>query len=180
LKAYIQKTRWLYIVAAIIVILDQVSKALVRNLIPEGSFWSPWSWLAPYVRLFHISNTGVAFGMFQGKSPLFAILAAIVVVAIIYYYPQIPSQDKVLRFALAMQLGGALGNLIDRVFQGGQVTDFISVGNFFVFNVADSFITVGVIVLLIGIWLEDKREKAQKKLATSLEQPADDLNRSNP
>jgi len=54
------------------------------------------------------------------------------------------------------------------------------VGNFFVFNVADSFITVGVIVLLIGIWLEDKREKAQKKLATSLEQPADDLNRSNP
>jgi signal peptidase II len=79
-----------------------------------------------------------------------------------------------------MQLGGALGNLIDRVFQGGQVTDFISVGNFFVFNVADSFITVGVIVLLIGIWLEDKREKAQKKLATSLEQPADDLNRSNP
>jgi signal peptidase II len=70
-----------------------------------------------------------------------------------------------------------LGNLIDRIFNGGQVTDFISVGNFAVFNVADSFITVGVVILLIGVWLEDKREKEQKKLTKSLEITSDNSNR---
>lgn len=165
MKAYLKKTRWLYLIAAIIIVLDQVTKELVRTLIPYGQSWSPWPWLAPYARLIHWSNTGVAFGMFQGKSILFAVLAAVVAAAIIYYYPQAPEQDRVLRFALAMQLGGAVGNLIDRIFQAGQVTDFISVGNFAIFNVADSCITVGVGVLLIGIWLEDKREKEQKKLS---------------
>jgi signal peptidase II len=165
LKAYLKKTRWLYLIAAIIIVLDQVTKELVRTLIPYGQSWSPWPWLAPYARLIHWSNTGVAFGMFQGKSILFAGLAAVVAAAIIYYYPQVPEQDRVLRFALAMQLGGAVGNLIDRIFQAGQVTDFISVGNFAIFNVADACITVGVGVLLIGIWLEDKREKEQKKLS---------------
>ncbi len=177
MKAYIQKNRWLYIVAVIIVILDQGSKALVRAYIPLGESWTPWPWLAPYARIIHWSNTGVAFGMFQGKSLVFAVLAAIVAGAIIYYYPQVPSVDKVLRFALSMQLGGALGNLIDRIFNGGQVTDFISVGNFAVFNVADSFITVGVVILLIGVWLEDKREKEQKKLTKSLEITTDNSNR---
>lgn len=180
MKAYLHKTRWLYIVAAIIVILDQFTKELVRNLIPAGGTWVPWPWLAPYARIIHWSNTGVAFGMFQGKSLFFAVLAAVVIIAIIYYYPNISEADKVLRFALSMELGGALGNFADRVFNAGQVTDFISVGNFAVFNVADACITVGVVILLFGVWLEDKREKAQKKLIETAEQPLDDSNRSNP
>ncbi|MHC1741343.1 MAG: signal peptidase II [Anaerolineaceae bacterium] len=178
MKAYLLKTRWFYLVAAIIVILDQVTKELVRVLIPLGQTWSPWPWLAPYARIIHWTNTGVAFGMFQGKSLLFAVLAAVVIAAIIYYYPQVPVEDKVLRFALSMQLGGALGNFIDRVFQQGQVTDFVSVGNFAVFNVADACITVGVGVLLIGIWLEDKREKEQRKLLEKNEPSSIDANRS--
>ncbi len=180
MKAYLQKTGWLYIIAAIIVVLDQLSKVAVRTLIPLGETWTPWPWLAPFARIIHWSNTGVAFGMFQGKSLFFAVLAAVVVAAIIYYYPQIPNMDKVLRFALSMELGGALGNLIDRIFNAGQVTDFISVGNFAVFNVADACITVGVVVLLIGVWLEDKREKAAKKLAETSETSLIDSNRSNP
>jgi len=178
LKSFIKNSRWLFIIAAVIVILDQVSKALVRNYIPLGSSWSPWPWLAPYARLFHFTNTGVAFGMFQGKSLVFAILAALVAGAIIYYFQQVPKEDKVLRFALSMMLGGAVGNLIDRLFNGGEVTDFISVGNFAVFNVADSFITVGVLVLLIGIYLEDKREKEQKKLANAAEQTIENSDRT--
>ena len=180
MKAYIQKTRWLYIVAAIIVVLDQVSKAAVRTYLSVGEFWSPWPWLAPYARVIHWSNTGVAFGMFQGKSLLFAAVSAIVAGAIIYYYPQVSSEDKVIRFSLSMLLGGALGNLVDRLFNGGQVTDFISVGNFAVFNVADSFITVGVAVLLIGVWLQDKREKKQKQPVETIESATDLSNRSNP
>ena len=180
MKAYLQKTRWLYIIGILIVVLDQISKEFVRHYLSIGQIWTPWPWLAPYARIIHWSNTGVAFGMFQGKSLFFALLAAIVAAAIIYYYPQIPPEDKVLRFALSMQLGGALGNLIDRIFNGGQVTDFISVGNFAVFNVADACITVGVLVLLLGVWLQEKREKELKKLAETVEQAPDLSNRPNP
>lgn len=180
MKAYIQKTRWLYIIAAVIVLLDQASKAAVRTFLAVGEIWTPWPWLAPYARIIHWSNTGVAFGMFQGRSLFFAVLAAVVAAAIIYYYPLVPVEDKVLRFALGMQLCGALGNLADRLFNGGQVTDFISVGNFAVFNVADACITVGVGVLLIGIWLQDKREKELKKQTAEVEQPQDLSDRTNP
>jgi len=179
LKAYIRKNYWLYLIAVIIVALDQISKALVRTNLAVGQIWTPWPWLARYARIIHWSNTGVAFGMFQGKSLFFAILAIIVAAAIIYYYPQVSPQDKVLRFALSMQLGGALGNLADRLFNAGQVTDFISVGNFAVFNVADACITVGVLVLLIGIWMQDRREKQMKKLAVEPDQSQDVSNRTN-
>ncbi len=66
--------------------------------------------------------------------------------------------DWILRVALSMQLAGAVGNLIDRIVYG-FVTDFISVGTFAVFNVADSSITVGVAVLLLGVWLQEQRQK---------------------
>lgn len=169
MKAFLKNSRWLFLIAVIIIILDQGSKYFVRTLIPLGTSWSPWPWLAPYARLIHWTNTGVAFGMFQGRSWLFAILAALVIAAIIYYFQQVPQQDKVLRFALAMELGGAFGNLLDRLFNGGEVTDFVSVGNFAVFNVADACITVGVLVLLLGVYIQDKREKAQKNLAETTE-----------
>ena len=60
---------------------------------------------------------------------------------------------------MGMQMGGALGNVIDRLFRGGQVTDFISVGNFPVFNVADSSISVGVAILLVGVWIKEQVER---------------------
>jgi signal peptidase II len=62
---------------------------------------------------------------------------------------------------MSLMLGGAVGNLIDRILFKNRVTDFISVGNFAIFNIADSSITVGVAVLLLGIWLQDRREKKE-------------------
>jgi signal peptidase II len=118
----------------------------------------PWDWLAPYARIVYWHNSGAAFGLGQNLSTIFAVLAVIVGGAIIIYYPQIPIKDWPLRIALAMQFGGAMGNLIDRL-TIGFVTDFISVGNFPVFNVADSSVTVGVAVLIIGMWIQDRREK---------------------
>ncbi len=92
--------------------------------------------------------------MFQGFGYIFAVLAIVVAGAIIYYYPQIPENEWVMRVALGMQLGGALGNLLDRVFFNFQVTDFISMGNFAVYNIADASISVGVVILLICVWVE--------------------------
>ena len=125
-----------------------------------GEMWAPWPWLLPYARIVNWYNTGVAFGMFQGKGTLFSIVAIIVSIAIVYYFPRIPREDWTLRLAMSLQMGGALGNLIDRVTQG-HVTDFISVGNFPVWNIADSCITVGVVILLLGVYLQE-RSKSQK------------------
>jgi signal peptidase II len=113
----------------------------------------------PYARFYHTQNSGVAFGMFKGANTFFAIMAVIVSIAIIYYFPRIPVQDTILRFALSLQLAGALGNLIDRVVFG-FVTDFISVGTFAIWNIADASITMGVVVLILGVWIQDRKKTA--------------------
>lgn len=170
LKDFFGKTYWLFIVTAVIVALDQVTKWLVVENIPYGGMWSPWEWLSPFARIVHWSNTGAAFGLLQGMNPVFIVLAFLVSFGIIFYYPKVEKIDWLIKLALILELGGAVGNLIDR-FQYGHVIDFVSVGNFPVFNVADSSITVGVIILLIGVWLQEKREKA--RLAAASQNQAD-------
>ncbi len=159
----------LFLTAAIVITLDQWTKILVRKL-PLGDTWLPQGleWLEPYARIVHWYNTGAAFGSFSGYGWVFTVLAFIVAGLIIYYYPQVEDEDWWLKLAMGMQMGGALGNVVDRLTNNGQVTDFISVGNFAVFNIADSSITLGVVVLLIGIWFKEQKERKladQQKLA---------------
>jgi signal peptidase II len=158
LKKIIKQYGLLFIVVTIILVLDQVTKALVRAYIPFGGQWMPVEWLAPYFRFVYWHNTGAAFGLFQNGGLVFGIMAVIVSGFIIYYFPQVPKENKWMRIALSMQMAGALGNLIDRL-RFGPVTDFISVGSFAVFNIADSSITVGVGILILAMWLEDRKEK---------------------
>jgi signal peptidase II len=171
LKKFLQTYGILFTIAGVIVALDQWTKWLVRASIPLGGSWLPESlqWLSPYARIVNWHNKGAAFGMFQNGSMVFAVLAFIVVGAIIYYYPQVDQRDWALRIAMSMQLAGALGNLIDRLMQEGRVTDFISVGTFPVFNVADSSITVGTIVLLLGIYLQERAAMKEKNNAAKSE-----------
>jgi len=107
--------------------------------------------------------------MFQQGSMVFTVLAFIVIGAIIYYYPHVESGDWPLRLAMSMQLGGAIGNLIDRLVIG-RVTDFISIGTFPVFNVADSSISVGCVVLLLGVWWMERAAKKEKMKTASSDQ----------
>lgn len=145
--------------AGLIVIIDQWTKGLVRSSLVVGETWVPWDWLAPYARIVHWRNTGAAFGMFQDFGLFFTVLAILVSGAIIYYFPQVPRRDWSLRLALGLQLGGAVGNLIDRLTLM-EVTDFISVGSFPVFNVADSSIFVGASVLILGMLLRKEEPEA--------------------
>jgi len=158
LKFILRTYGLLILIAGIIVFLDQWTKAWVRRNIPFGEIWAPISGLEEYARIVHWRNTGAAFGMFQDLSIVFTVLAIVVSVAIIYYYPRIPSGDWPLRLALGLQLGGAIGNLIDRLLFSGHVTDFISVLNFAVFNIADACISLGVAVLVIGVWINDRQK----------------------
>ena len=169
------KNYWgIFIIAGVIVALDQWTKWLVRTNIPSGQSWLPESlqWLSPYARIVHWYNRGAAFGMFQEGSMVFTVLAFIVIAAIIYYYPQVSKADWPLRLAMSMQLGGALGNLIDRL-TIGHVTDFLSVGTFPVFNIADASITMGCVVLLLGVWWQERAAKKEKMQAAPPEHPGE-------
>lgn len=162
LKKYLFDYSFLIPVAGAIVALDQWTKWLVRTNLAFQEIWAPWDWLLPYARIVHWSNSGAAFGMLQGFGGVFTVLAILVSLAILYFFPQVPRNDWTLRLAMGLQLGGALGNLIDRL-TIGDVTDFISVGTFPVFNVADASISVGVAVLLLGVWLQEKRLKQSEE-----------------
>ena len=132
--------------------LDQITKALIRHglllgesLPAEGEF-----------RLTHTTNSGSAFGLFPDQT-LFLILASflgIAVLVVVYRNHIFP--NPWLRLSLGLQLGGALGNVVDRL-RMGEVTDFIDVGAWPIFNLADSAI-VGGIAILIGIYSFSKRE----------------------
>ena len=151
----------LVVVAGAIVALDQWTKWLVRSALPFQATWLPeWlEWLRPYARIVHWNNSGAAFGSFQNGNSVFTVLAIVVILAILYYYPRVDARDWTLRLAMGLQLGGAAGNLIDRL-QMSRVTDFISIGSFPVFNVADSAISIGVAVLLLGVWMREREMKA--------------------
>jgi signal peptidase II len=166
LKKYLRDYLFLFSISGLVIFLDQWSKHLVRSQIELGSSWAPWEWLYPYARFVHLTNTGAAFGTFQGMSGVFTILAIIVSGVIIYYFPRVPRQDWLLRLALSLQLGGAVGNLIDRI-RYGTVTDFVSVGSFAIFNVADSCITIGTVLLALDLLIKEYQERKAKQLKAS-------------
>lgn len=168
-RLYWKDTLVLLLGGGAIIAIDQWTKVLVRANIPLGGDWLPeWlAWLMPYARIRHWYNSGAAFGMFQNGNLVFGILAVIVSLVIAYYYPRVSRRDWWLRLALTMQFAGALGNLVDRI-QAGHVTDFLSLGNFAVFNVADSSISVGVAILVLGTFL---KERAERKAAARIQLP---------
>ena len=158
LKKHLKSYAFLLPITLVLVVLDQWTKTLVRTSLQFNEIWMPIEWLAPYVRFVNWHNTGAAFGIFQGMNGVFMILAFFIIAMILFYFPQIPPSDIYFRLALSLQMSGALGNLIDRLYRG-YVTDFISVGKFPVFNVADSCITMGVVVLLFGMWMEERKKR---------------------
>ena len=160
-------------VAGLIVLVDQYVKYLVRANLPVGEVYSLAPGLDPYFRLLHIENTGAAFGIFQSAGTIFMIVAIIVSIVISYYATRLPEGQWALRFTLGLQLGGAVGNLVDRLVNG-PVTDFFNVLSFLntpIFNVADLSITLGVIALVLLMWGEARAGKPQGLPAAA--EPAD-------
>jgi signal peptidase II len=138
---------WFLAVAAAVIALDQVSKWAVRASLDRGdSHELIGSWL----RIVHFTNSGAAFGLFQGAGPLLALTSIAGTIALLVYLFNPGFAHPLVRVALALMLGGAAGNLIDRVARG-EVVDFIKVPNWPAFNVADSAITVGVVVLIWAV-----------------------------
>lgn len=136
----------LFAIALAVIALDQYTKALVRANLPLNTSWMPIPWLDPFVTLTHVRNTGAAFGLFPSLGGVFRFVALVVVVAIIVFFRRLAATSWLLRIAFGLQLGGAAGNLIDRLTMG-YVTDFVDVRVWPIFNVADSAIVVGTVFL---------------------------------
>jgi signal peptidase II len=160
---------WLILlgVATLTLIADRVSKTIIADRLALNQTWHP---PVPFLRhifsLTYTTNTGAAFGLFPDQGALFVIIAFVVIAAILFYYRQLPDGHGLARVALGLQLGGALGNLIDRLRQG-YVVDFIDFNfwplrNWPVFNLADSAIVVGVGLLALTMLLEDIEEQDQE------------------
>jgi signal peptidase II len=156
------KERWiLFAVSGLVLILDIVSKEIVRNNLPLYTYWAPFPALEQFFRFTHTTNTGVAFGLFQNANALFAVFASVVSIGIIYFNQKLEPGNSLLRVALGLQLGGALGNLLDRILFG-SVTDFLDFGPWPVFNVADTAVVAGVILMGYVILQEERKEKAEE------------------
>jgi len=141
---------------ASIVALDQVTKLIVRRTLPLGDSRSI---IPEFLDLTHVHNTGAAFGLlnaadFPYKPAVMIGIAAVALVAIAAYATQLGFHERMARFGLALILGGAFGNLIDRAV-AGYVVDFVDVywgaTHFWAFNVADSAITIGAILVLLDM-----------------------------
>lgn len=149
--------RLFFALAGSIFALDQLTKAIVNSLLPEGSSHV----LVPGVLLLtHIRNPGTAFGLLRSSGPLLTAVTVAAVIFIIAYWFSVRRAERpspLLSLGLALPLGGAAGNLIDRV-RLGHVVDFVDFRVWPVFNVADSAITIGAcLVAYYFFFVQDAR-----------------------
>lgn len=138
-----RRDSWFLILSAAIVGADQLTKWFIRANLERGESIELW----PFFRIVHVTNTGAAFGILQGAGPLLILASVAGLAAILVYLLNPGFAQPVVRLGLALMLGGAIGNLVDRLMEG-RVVDFLKVPNWPAFNVADSAITIGVAILL--------------------------------
>lgn len=146
---------WPVVVAAIVVVLDQITKALAIDALGPPEAGKSKTIIPKLLDLRHDQNTGAAFSLFQGRSTTLLLIGVIVIGVLIYYYRALPQGSPLLRTAVGGVLGGAVGNIIDRV-RLGHVTDWIHITHYPTFNLADSSITLGMITLAVYLVFLDR------------------------
>ena len=133
----------LFATATSVLLIDQLTKYLVQKNLTLGQSWPSEGFL----RLTHATNSGTAFGLFQNQTPILIVMSIMAIGFLVYFYRTQKISKPMLSIPIGLLLGGASGNLIDRL-RSGTVVDFIDVGWWPIFNVADSSIVVGVLGLV--------------------------------
>lgn len=148
-----------YIIALLAVLADQWTKWLIVKNMELGERITV---IENFLYITSHRNRGAAWGILQGQMWFFYVITVIVIIAIIYYLKKSKMESPLFKFSLALMLGGAIGNFIDRVFRQ-EVVDFVHTYpfgyNFPIFNIADSALVIGVAILIIYMLLEEKKEK---------------------
>lgn len=156
--------KWVILTAAILItlILDQLSKGWVLANLDLYESIQPIPFLAPVFQITRSTNTGAAFGILPMAGNVFPILAIIITGFMLWYFRSIPATARLLPIAIGMVIGGAFGNVVDRL-QYGLVIDFIHyqipglISN--VSNIADHGVVLGVLIIIADSWWHERREK---------------------
>lgn len=163
------------LIALVVIVLDQATKRAIVDWMGPRAIEDRWELAGRVLAFEYVENTGVAFGMFAGRTGFVSVLAiaagVLLVGALMAFLRADIKRNPVIQAAFGAVLGGAIGNLIDRL-RVGYVIDFIAVGTWPKFNVADSAITLGVAVVVITLLREDQSERAT--IGTSAGQPCRD------
>lgn len=146
-------------------VLDQVTKRAIVSFMSLGESWPREGFL----RITYGTNSGTAFGLFPNHTTPLIIVSLVAIGFLVYLYRTHALPSMVLRTAIGLQLGGAFGNLVDRV-SNGEVVDFIDVGPWPIFNIADSSIVVGVFILMATFLFA--KEPTGKRLPVPAPSPA--------
>lgn len=157
-------------IIVVVAAVDQLVKQLMLSWLEPGV---PVPVIGDWFRFYLLFNPGAAFSMGQDSTWLFTTIQLVFVLGVLIAAPRI--KDKWQALGLALLAGGAAGNLTDRLFREpgfwfGHVVDYISVGNFAVFNLADASITIGVIIFVIAILFEDIGKNKEQSTAESKKQ----------
>ena len=153
----------MYFIAAVAITLDQYTKYVVRNELTYGETVVVHPVLRNIFDLTYTTNTGASFGILQNGSAVLTSIAIVVLGAIVYLNWTVPAEHLWLRAALGIQMGGVAGNLFDRL-RFGMVTDFLHVHYWPIFNVADSCITVGTIIMIIIMFREMRGDSKSRNV----------------
>ncbi|BFJ01787.1 MULTISPECIES: signal peptidase II [Priestia] len=152
-----------YLIALAVILIDQVTKWMI---VKEMYYGQSITVIENFLYITSHRNRGAAWGILQGQMWFFYLITVVVVVGLIIYIQKLKKQDKWFGFALALMLGGAIGNFIDRVVRK-EVVDFVNTYiftyDFPIFNVADSALVVGVIIMFIMTLFEGKMKKEHKE-----------------
>lgn len=147
-----------YIIALVLLVVDQWSKALVRQHMHLGESIP----LIPNVfHLTYIENDGVAFGLFAGHTGIFLIVSLCVLVGLVLFAWKEDKDSTLLHYGVALVVSGALGNIIDRAYKA-SVTDMFDLRIFAIFNVADIAVCVGVALLVLYVFLDSREKDGQR------------------
>lgn len=156
-----RRARWAVLIssAAIVLTIDQITKALIIASLSIGETWVPFPALADFFVVTRSANTGAALGILPQGGNFFLLIAIIMALGVVVFYPRMTGRRWLERIALGMLLGGALGNAVDRI-RLGYVVDFVHlqlkplISN--VSNIADHSIVIGVVLLLIIQWWDGR------------------------
>ena len=149
-------------------ILDQFTKWLTIENLAVGESWPAEGFL----RFTHAWNTGTAFSLFQGQGDILTWVSLGAVGVLTWIYRSIDNPHWVLRIAFGMQFGGAIGNIIDRI-RLGHVTDFLDVGPWPIFNIADSSIVIGIGLMIFYFWFLDDSGKTKEDSSPDAVRPSE-------
>ena len=158
-----QRLLWLGTIIIAVVLVDQLVKQWMVDWIGPGRGTSRVEMLGSFFAFEYLENRGAAFGLFQQGTMVLAITSVVIIAIGLVAMVKYMQNEFLLAASIALILGGAIGNAIDR-FSRGYVVDFIAIGRFWKFNLADSAVTIGVLLTFLLLWRSEQPNHPQESV----------------